>query len=245
MSYDARWKSAIADLLKFVKEGPDLCDKVAIKKRSESKLLKLLEWWIKPMNPGFKRFGITLGNTIYLPDSKWEPNGELRGDSSTFEMVAHELQHVFDRTTIAWAYLLPHSLALPLAIIAGFLPSPWLWLCLGLACVLLTPLPNYLGLAYMRAKLEARAYAVSAAVLEWNEMGPGPKCAESFFNWVSVSVMGGPQYYWPMPNRVRAKKLLAQAYAELNLPVGHETTLYGEYGQVIRAILARHNLRHE
>lgn len=136
-------------------------------KKSESKLMRLLSWVLKPIAPTFMdRFWTTLGNRIYVPSLyDFEPDwGTVDWEIRHGDIVKHEQVHVeqFKRVgfpIMALAYVGPAPFLLPLV---------WIHWSVALAAGLLAPLT--FGLAYGRWRIERTAYLENikaGAPIDW------------------------------------------------------------------------------
>lgn len=106
----------------------------------------------------------------------------------------------------------------------------FLWAVLGAA--LISPLPNYLGLAYFRAKFEAKGYAVGMYVMAtkcWNfSTDLEARREEQRINLRVQDLLSGSAYYWAAPKYLLRKiwtpyyRDLVAANTEQSAPVHRE-----------------------
>lgn len=108
---------------------------------------KIASYLSTPFNPHYMDFTTTFKNTIH-----WEQNSEEDVKNKewwTFEVRAHEAQHMWDWKKIGWlfpiAYAMPHLLTVLLLNLYVILASDWSYLSLGSLLV-------GLGIGYTRPK---------------------------------------------------------------------------------------------
>jgi hypothetical protein len=126
---------------------------IVIKKKSESKLFKILAPILIFINPKFFKSYVTfLGRTIWVPDHFLEEETEYYKIIHRLSVIAHEGVHVYDSSWLFYLlYSFPQCLVIPFILLAIFL-SPW-WL-FGLLAILPLPAPGryYLELKAYRSK---------------------------------------------------------------------------------------------
>ena len=175
---------------------------VFLKKKSDSKLMRLIGWVLSPFTATFmERFWTTIGHTIYTPtrydnDSTWGSEDWLAAHPLTVE---HEVTHV--RRNEAWSlpvvavvYLGPSAYIAPVAL--GLLLTPWLFgwswvapIVVWHVAVLLAPLS--IGLAYGRWYIEREAYLVQVR----GRTDPGER--ERVIAWIADSLWDNYLWTWP------------------------------------------------
>lgn len=215
-------------------ESESLLDvQIKIKPKTSSKMMQRLAKLLKFMNPNFMDYTTTIWNTIYVGqaytvDVQRNPTlPPIVQNAAGFALLAHEIQHVADRRTIAATYLLPHILSLPLFIIAPFLA---LWPALLTALVgivLLTPLPNFAFLSWGRAWAEIRGYAMGIYANE--------RAAHKSFAYrteLVARLFRGSAYYYPLPYTKMVTKLLLEELEQLRSDVRSKSV-----GRLVRSIL--------
>lgn len=133
--------------------------KVKVLRKSESLLMRLLGFILKPFNPTFmEQYITTIGTTIYIPDAFLI----FISPTKFLEVIAHETQHIIDYTKnkplFVLGYLFPQGLAAFafLSVFAFF--SPWMLLCL-LFLLFLAPIP-----APWRYQFELNGYRASILI---------------------------------------------------------------------------------
>lgn len=116
--------------------------KAKVLRKSDSRLMRVIGFFMKPFNPTFMNSYITtIGAAIYVPDNFLEAYSETQ----ILDVITHETQHIIDytknRPLFVLGYLFPQIFA-PLSILAllGF-ANPWMFLWL-LALLFLAPLPS-------------------------------------------------------------------------------------------------------
>lgn len=168
--------------------------------KSESKLMRVIAWLVKPFNPNFLNTYITtIGTTIYVPDNYFE-SGDITGALS---VVAHETQHMIDSKKwgmllFGAGYLFPQILALfsLLAFLAIPFSGWWLLalLCLGFA----VPIP-----AWFRYRIELNGYRTSTIFSKyvWRYDALGMNQMDN----IVVQQLTSKWYYfaWPFPKEVK------------------------------------------
>jgi hypothetical protein len=180
--------------------GKKYDEKVQIRFKSESKLLKFLRPILELFNKNFWHgYVTTIGSTIWVPDD-WFERGDLK---SRLQTTAHEVLHVKqgkDQGAFlhAFLYLFPQSLA-PLALLS-LLAIPfgigWLWCLLFLLC--LAPLPA--PFRYLK-ELEAYRVKVLFFIYVWSST---PEMLQWAKETIIVNLSKSDYYFtWPFPKWIQ------------------------------------------
>lgn len=162
--------------------------KIELRAKENSKLMKLIGFFVKPFNPEFNiRYTTTIGSTIWMPSQV----AATLPEEYFLEVVTHECQHILDDNQnpvlFKLSYLFPQVLALLslLAIFAILWPMWIFWL----ACLLfLSPLP-----AYWRYKWELNGYRTSILFNRYYNRNPERTKARI------AEQITGPSYYFAWP----------------------------------------------
>jgi len=161
--------------------------------KEESLLMRVLSWLLFFNKRFMSGYVTTVGNTIYMPASFLQ-----RNDFGQVEVLAHEMQHIWDNRRLGsfvytCMYLLP-TLLFPFALLATIAAfavygsGMWLaWVALAMTAVLLLPLPSW-GRLY----IERRGYLLSIACVYW--LDPADK--ERAISQAAVSLCN-VGYYFP------------------------------------------------
>jgi hypothetical protein len=175
---------------------------ISIKQKSQSSLMKVLTFLVKPFNPKFDQYITTIGTTIYLPDNFFN-----KKPIQVIEILSHETKHAKDFHNHPFlfisGYLFPQILFLPLLILLLVLGCK-LWSLFALT--LLLPIP-----AYFRFRFELVAYRTSLLIGE-NVLIYPPKEIQKIKDWI-MEQLTKQWYYWafPFPSYVR-KQLNDSSY---------------------------------
>lgn len=177
----------------FIQEAQELVPGFNIKKKTDSRFMKILGFLTKPFCPTFMtNFATTIGNTVYLTDNMWTDDTK-----DMLILLAHELRHAADKKKNGaiphmLGYLFPQILALlSLLAILAFWNLDWLWSLLFL--IFLAPIPSP-----TRTNIEKRGYCTSVFGYFW-VWGT----AEDALPW-AIKQFTGPSYYfmWPFEKNV-------------------------------------------
>lgn len=180
------------------KHAPD----ASIRPKSESTLMKMVAWLVKPFNPDFMNSYITtIGTTIWVPDNWFETTD----DTGALEVIAHETQHIIDLKKWGWiffagGYLFPQFLAIFafLALLAIPLGLPWLFALLFLGFA--GPVP-----AYFRYRFELNGYRTSYIFGKYVRNYTPTDMAAIVDPWV-IDQLSNKWYYcaWPFPKAIKS-----------------------------------------
>lgn len=170
--------------------------KTQIVRKSDSWLMKIIAFILKPFNPNFmKTYTTTIGTTIYIPDHFLEDD-----DLQSLSVLAHETQHIIDYVknpvVFTLGYLFPQFLVcLSFLGLFGF-ATPWMFLWF-LAIGFLAPIP-----APWRYKSELAGYRVS--LLMGKEVFRYSKSEmKQIRERIKKQMTTGNYYYaWPFPERI-------------------------------------------
>jgi hypothetical protein len=167
-----------------------------IVRKSDSWLMKVIGFILKPFNPNFmKTYTTTIGGTIYVPD-QFSENDDLR----CLNLLAHETQHIIDYVEnpvlFTLGYLFPQCLAcLSILGFFGFI-TPWMFLWF-LALCFLAPIP-----APWRYKSELAGYRVSL-LMGKKVFGYNNSEMKQIRERIKQHMTTGNYYYaWPFPQRI-------------------------------------------
>jgi hypothetical protein len=255
-------------------------------KKDESKLMKWIEFLLRPFNPHFASYITCLFYTIYWPKKLQEKILQEKDvGQSGIATLAHEGRHMLDKWMM-YTYALPHILALGcfigFVIVGGwqaalillmiclilaigltgyFLESKYgfivavatvalwsvvlvffmplsisVWLISGL--VLASPIPNFLGLSYLRAIAELRGYRMTLLV-DYLVTGRAniPLCLE-----IQKHLTSG-NYYYAMPWPCLAKKMVQKTLKRMRR--GDWQNTKDPLTEVLVTILEQNGLLHE
>ena len=157
-------------------------ERVTVKYKDESWLMKLIGG-LMFFNRGFMtNFITTIGETVYFPTRQ-----SVESDyHEAWMTLAHELVHVEDYRKNRPLFMLGYCMPQLLAALALLAPILWSWWPL-LALVFLAPLP-----APWRRNAELRGYAMSMAVLYWQRRSGIPQSLKANI----VEYLTGPDYYF-------------------------------------------------
>ena len=161
---------------------------ISIKQKSQSNLMKILSFLVKPFNPKFDQYITTIGTTIYVPDNFFN-----KKPIQIIEVLSHETKHAKDFYNHPFlficGYLFPQILFLPLLILLLAVGCK-LWSLFAL--ILLTPIP-----AYFRFKSELVAYRTSLLIAE-NVFVYPIKEVQKIKDWI-IEQLTKRWYYWAFP----------------------------------------------
>lgn len=180
--------------------------KAQVVKKSESKLMKTINWVVKRFNPEFMDYITTIGATIYVPDDFVERNDETQ----VVEILAHETQHIIDYVAspvlFTLSYLFPQVLALLSVLALGAIFNTWMLLWL-IALVFLAPIPSP-----GRYKTELRGYRTSILFARHRTVFDGYRYARIGYSdqemmqlhkWISDQMTTASYYFaWPFPKQI-------------------------------------------
>ncbi len=202
----------------YLKEvGKKYANDVAVKPKSQSKLLKLIRPVVELFNDKFwTDYITTIGNTIWVPDG-WLDKGTTKDRLKT---VAHEVIHIKqanEQTALLHGilYLFPQVLALFSLLAFLAIPFGTAWLYALLCLVFLAPIP-----APFRYKKELEAYRVTTLFFTqvWSS-------SPSMIRWAHKNItdnLSKADYYycWPFPSKIledltNTSKLKQQQYQEI------------------------------
>ena len=169
--------------------------KFAIKRKSESLLMRLLSFVLFFNKDFMTAYVTTIYPTIYVPD--WWGFQKNR-EREEIEILAHEYVHLYDRKHMWWLfnilYLSPQIFSL--LAFGAFWNLSYLWFLL---CLLPWPSPG-------RAWLEFRGYRMSLAMFYWNILKEDPENKEKYYTFLEyyditwiVQQFTGPAYYFMFP----------------------------------------------
>jgi|TARA_R110002020_G_scaffold473291_1_gene702365 hypothetical protein len=169
--------------------------KFAIKRKSESLLMRLLSFILFFNKDFMTNYVSTIYPTIYVPD--WWGFQKNR-EREEIEILAHEYVHLYDRKHMWWLfnilYLSPQIFSL--LAFGAFWNLSYLWFLL---CLLPWPSPG-------RAWLEFRGYRMSLAIFYWNILKEDPENKEKYYTFLEyyditwiVKQFTGPAYYFMFP----------------------------------------------
>ena len=180
--------------------------KANVAKKSESKLMKAINFIIKRFNPEFMNYITTIGYTIYVPDDFVQKND----DTQVVEILAHETQHIIDYVAspakFTLGYLFPQVLALLSLLALGAFFNTWMLLWL-IALVFLAPIPSP-----GRYKAEINGYRVSILFARHRVVFDGYRLTRVGYSdtemaqlhkWISNEMTTANYYFaWPFPKQI-------------------------------------------
>jgi hypothetical protein len=168
---------------------------VKIEKKSDSKLMKTIAFFVRLFNPRFNEFITTIGSTIYVPDNFFK-----HMDEEILDILMHEFRHIKahykNKVGYNLGYLFPQLLALfSLLSLGAVIWLPMLWFLAFL--VFLLPFP-----ALWRYKYELDAYRVS--ILSGRLLrGYSDREITQIKQWIKKQMITGNYYWaWPFPSKI-------------------------------------------
>lgn len=197
--------------------GAKYAEKIEIRPKDESKLLKVLRPILELFNKSFwTKYVTTIGTTIWIPDG-WLTKGDMK---SRLQTVAHEVMHVRQSKKVTgpvykFLYLFPQSLAVfsLLSLLAIGLGLNWLWCLLFLLC--LAPLP-----APFRYMYELEAYRV-LLIFYKHAWRISPEITQMGKDGIIKNLAKSDYYFtWPFPKMIqrdldKQDKLEKEQYTEI------------------------------
>lgn len=159
---------------------------IEVKFKTQSTLMKMIGWFLTPINPTFMTgYTTTLGETIYFPSPAWLEASYERA----WMVLCHELVHVEDHRTQGKLFSVRYSMPQGLAVLSllGLVFHSW-WCLLFL--LFLAPWP-----APWRMLSEMRGYGMSMAVDYWVYGGGISQAQKDHV----VNQFTSSSYYWMYP----------------------------------------------
>lgn len=119
----------LADLRAFEAEAKKNIPGIEVRFKNASLFMKMLGFLLYPFNPRFMdRYKTTIGKVVYFPS----PEDYSAAPESSFQVLAHEFVHIWDREQAGvWfslSYLFPQILAVIPLLVFGVLAWPYSWL---------------------------------------------------------------------------------------------------------------------
>jgi hypothetical protein len=169
-----------------------------ILRKSDSWMMRVAAFFLKPFNPSFMGDYITtFGDIIYVPDNFLDTYDELE----VLDVVSHETQHIIDYKANPVWFLLSYSFPLWLSSLSllalGAFWNPWMlfWL---LALGFLAPIPSP---GRYKAELNGYRTAILFARKLWKYE---PSQMEQLYNWITNQMTSGAYYWaWPFKDKIK------------------------------------------
>lgn len=179
-----------------------------LKFKDEVHYQRWITWLLRPVNPAYgTEYATTLGRTVYFPSR----TTYVANPARSFSILAHEFVHLCDGMKhprwMAFSYLLPQALSLPVMALSLLVLcfTTWGWIGVLLGAALLGPWPSM-----MREYWEYRGYLMTYAIYIWRT-GSIPDSTREFI----AKNFWGFAYYRMTWGKGRARNLVTRMGEEV------------------------------